>query len=450
MQHTCNIKVSSDNMFFQVSQETSSHRCPDQGNKTTPFDKQLEDSVQSTASIWLMYIDICNTVPAVIATLFICTLGDSMGRKFGIVATSIGSTLKVVLCLVAIHFKTSPYVILLGSLVEGMTGSHLCFLGSTFGYVADITTKKGRSIRMFILITVHTLSTAFTNLGVGYLIEFAGYTLVFWIFEIIHLLNTIYIIVCIPDIRRPKPETSKTATGSVQRRRRSSIQQLKYEAKQVGEKLYGAVQIFSTKSEIKRNRLKLGLLLAAFILQACVLMGKGGTDILFMLSYPRCFTSVTYGYQVFFSNIYHGAVGLICVWVLTRCIRDITIEIIGSLSFLAARLMFAFCVTQLQVYMSKYCEYLMGFAKRKRYQQLILKAMALDFNPKSNILFLASKCSCFLIITKNEIPDRRTCQVNQSVLFLYMHLLINVFSNQVCKYIRYFGAAYLFHLSYQH
>ena len=331
-------------------------KCPgSNGNVTTPFDKQLDENIQSTSSLWLMYIDICSLVPAVFATLIICTLGDNSGRKIGIALPSLGATVKMTFFLLAISLKTDSFVVLIGSFFEGVCGSQLCFLGSAYAYVADTTTKQQRSVRFIVLATVNTIAIAVTQLLVGYLIDVTGYTAVFLLFSVIHLLNTIYILACIPNCKPPPNDVTADVSTASKRlpRRRSSLQLIKEEFKETSVKIYGAVKIFSSKAETGGNRVRMALLLSAFILQAFVLLGKGAVDALFLLGYPICFNSISYGYFLFVSHLLHGFLALLGVWVLTRCLRDITINIVSSLSVLASRLVFAYSTTQLAAYVSK-------------------------------------------------------------------------------------------------
>ena len=264
--------------------------------------------------------------------------------------------------LIAVYTGAPFYVLLIGCLLEGVSGSHLTFLGCTHAYVADSTTAQQRSFRFVVIALAITVGAACAHLLVGYLIDIAGHVTVFWTFFAVQTVNSLYIIICIPETEpTDQPaETSCDVSADEQQqqvpisRRRSSLSEIRDTLK---ESSSNAIKIFVRKpaqSELKTNRrLKLALLLSAFIIQACVELGKASVDNLFLLGYPICFTSITLGFYEAIAGLSRGFFAVIAVRLMTKRLSDVTIVLFGGFSYLLSRLVFAFASTWQDIALSR-------------------------------------------------------------------------------------------------
>ena len=84
-------------------------------------DIDLADTIQSEASLWLMYLSICSYFPAIFATTIIGTLSDSIGR-----IPIIGFIFQNVTLLLVIHFNLPLWVLLISEVLQGCTGDLPC------------------------------------------------------------------------------------------------------------------------------------------------------------------------------------------------------------------------------------------------------------------------------------------------------------------------------------
>ena len=126
--------------------------------------------------------------------------------------------------------------------------------------------------------------------------------------------------------------------------------------KSTGVKMADAVKIFTTKSTasgVSQRRLKLALLLLAFVLQACVHLGKSSVDTLFLLGFPVCFTSVTLGFYQCILHLAHGLFAVVSVHFASKRCSDISMEVASCVSYVFGRLTFAFASSWQHILLSK-------------------------------------------------------------------------------------------------
>ncbi|OWF42188.1 Apoptosis-resistant E3 ubiquitin protein ligase 1 [Mizuhopecten yessoensis] len=141
--------VSQDLIYTRVCLEkfsNSTYICDNLGNNTL---KEEGDVVQKEASSWIMYNNVAYTVPAVISvTLFLGPWGDRLGRKIPMMLTIIGNMLLTVCNLiVSSHTDISIKYILIGKVINGMTGGFIGLMMSVYSYIGHISSSKNRTSR---------------------------------------------------------------------------------------------------------------------------------------------------------------------------------------------------------------------------------------------------------------------------------------------------------------
>ena len=312
----------------------SGQTCVDQiGNETNAVDVLLEDLIQSQASLWLLYIKLASSVPAMLATLIICSYGDIGGRKLGILLPPAGCALKSILFIMAMYIQGSPfYLLFIASFIEGMFGSHLTFMGSSYAYMADCTPNSKRPLRYTILQCANVIA-GLAHIPFGYWIDASGFLNPFWFVTGVHIFTFLYILILIPE-SHPPPE---------------NLDEDEKVDHAIGGMFSRAGRAFliytNAKHKSRRNQIALILLLCSFNCRVLFEMGKSAVETLFMLAAPLCLSSTVIGYFNALNAFAHGVFGLIGTALFLRCFTENTTCIIFTLSIVASRLVFAYAST---------------------------------------------------------------------------------------------------------
>ena len=115
------------------------------------------------------FIPQCGRVSALyIFIIFIGTYSDVGGRKIAILLPSIGGMLKAIVFLIVIYLNLDVEFLLIGYMLDGLSGSQMCLYMAGFAYIADVTTEKDRSFRITVLEATIGIAAATCQVGVGY------------------------------------------------------------------------------------------------------------------------------------------------------------------------------------------------------------------------------------------------------------------------------------------
>jgi hypothetical protein len=107
----------------------------------------LDDFVEEKTTQWIMMLAVVRDVLAMFVTLFLCTHTDIMGRKIAVILPLIGYLLRISLYAIMIGSDLSVQYLLLGAVLEGLSGGELTMAGACFAYLADVVPVESRSIR---------------------------------------------------------------------------------------------------------------------------------------------------------------------------------------------------------------------------------------------------------------------------------------------------------------
>ena len=287
----------------------------------------LQQKIQHDSSEWLLYLGVAAAVPGVVSTILLGTYSDLAGRKAAILAPNIGGLLKVLSFLAVSYFNLPVQYMLLGFLLDGVSGSQMSMWMSGFAYIADVTSETERSFRVTLLEASIGFGAATSQIGVGYWIQASGYNYPFWFLAGLALLNISYIIIFVPETIRRIP----------------------------GQKLCtieNYTQIFRlfAKDDGSGRKWKLRLLMLIAFPIALVMTSSADVQALFMLNSPLCFDSVLIGFFRAGCVLSMQIGSLIGVKVLGRWLSDIWLCFIGSLFSTAYCLLNAFAVTPFLMY----------------------------------------------------------------------------------------------------
>ncbi|XP_032236520.2 proton-coupled folate transporter isoform X2 [Nematostella vectensis] len=109
---------------------------------------QLEIEVQSASSeLYLYYLGVWALSISFIVP-FTGSYTDRRGRKPGLIAPLVGAILETLVLLLVLYLELPVYVLIVGGLVNGLTGNEATMMMATTCYVTDTTDDKQKAFRL--------------------------------------------------------------------------------------------------------------------------------------------------------------------------------------------------------------------------------------------------------------------------------------------------------------
>ncbi|XP_033735721.1 proton-coupled folate transporter-like [Pecten maximus] len=210
--------VSQDLIYTRVCLEkfaNVTYICDNLSNKTL---KEELESVQKEASSWIMYHNVAYTVPAVVSvTLFLGPWGDRLGRKYPMMLTIIGNMLLTVCNLVvSSHTNISIKYILIGKIINGMTGGFIGLMMSVYSYIGHVSSAKNRTSRVGVAEAMIFLSGTAGVLISGIIIDKTSFNFVFSFICVMQFLALLYAVFVLENLG-PSEEQTNTSICSYTR-----------------------------------------------------------------------------------------------------------------------------------------------------------------------------------------------------------------------------------------
>ncbi|XP_033864489.3 lysosomal proton-coupled steroid conjugate and bile acid symporter SLC46A3 isoform X1 [Acipenser ruthenus] len=308
--------------------ENSSDCTPNKSNVTSG-----QEVVQKAASIFFLYTDLFSLIPSLLVTLILVARSDRRGRKMTILLPLIGATVSSLAYFFVSFFTLNLYLLLVASFVSSLFGGFGTLLGGCFSYVADLCDNaKQKNIRMALVDMVIGLLSGIASLSTGYFLREMGFNWPFLTTAVLHCLNIIYVIFFLE-------ETVKTpAISHLQGPDPSPLKQL----------FFGVYLLFAASSA-KRNTIFI-ILLLAFSFYNFANIGGLSIFILYELNTPLCWSEILIGYGSALSTLIF-LTSFAGVSLLSFCLDDIYIVLIGLLSVMSGMLMTAFAKTTLLMFL---------------------------------------------------------------------------------------------------
>ena len=144
--------------------------------------KPEQDSVQKTASWWMMIFFVCSYAPSFFTIMIWGPLTDIIGRKKGLIFMSISLLIQSIVYLINSHYMNAiPAYLIFGAILSSLYGDILGVILMSYSYIADLTAGNinDRTMRMATLECTLFLSLAPSALAAGYLLKLIGYQAVF-------------------------------------------------------------------------------------------------------------------------------------------------------------------------------------------------------------------------------------------------------------------------------
>ena len=299
---------------------------------------EVEDDIQSEASIWLLYCNLARTLPAIFVTLIVAAYGDVGGRRPGLLLSNVGATAKYIMYVIVIYEDLDVRWLVFASFLEGISGTHSVITASVFSYIADVVSgpEQQKTFRFAVVHSLGYFGAAVGNLSVGFIIDQIGYLLLFWIFAILYIVDFLYIAVLVPESNPRKEGTRFSIQGAFIKTATSF-------------KVY-----IKDRPERPTARLSLNLLLIGIIITSIMMLGIFEVIVLYIVGEPFSLDSVEVGYYCALSS----ATGFLYSVLVVRLLRkvgftDVGVAIISVIGGSIGLIHLGFAVGTIMLFFSK-------------------------------------------------------------------------------------------------
>ncbi|XP_051540028.1 solute carrier family 46 member 3-like isoform X1 [Myxocyprinus asiaticus] len=327
-------------LWFELSgtpypAESLSH-CSNNTNAT------IHQAVQKETSIFLLRSELCFLIPSLISTLLLVSYSDHCGRKVAIVPPLVGDALFALSYVLVSRFSFNLNYLLATSFLAGLMGGATSLIGGCFAYLADLCGEGPggqKTVRMARLDMILGVLSGLASLCTGFYIKAAGFTWPFLTAVLLHLLNILYVLGVLKE-SLPSVSLSISSPGSVVPHLRQS--------ETLNARLQGVYLLFAAST--RRRNIVLLVMLAAFAFFKLAMQGGMSIFILYELNTPLCWSEVLVGYGSALSTAIY-LVSFAGVTLLSRCLPDTHIILVGLMSVAAGLTMAAFAKSTLLMFL---------------------------------------------------------------------------------------------------
>lgn len=322
-------KVQSD-LFPDVSFSGSNGSC--NVNKSS---QEYKDQivVQEHSSNWNTYISLSVGIPAVFSNMILGSSTDKFGRKFLFILPCIGTMIRLIVTVIGIYTRFNLAYFFSGYIIEGMTGQMFTMFLVSFTYVADITPENGkqRSFAITIVELTIAISLAVFSFTTGFFIQNYGFfypMLSAGIMMAICFIIALFIPETFPPEKRDPDESS------------------------VFSKLSTAFSLFFGEAN-RGRRWMYNVLILAFTVTMFGIFGRTSVEPLYQLDEPFCWSSEKIGYYAALRAILQPVIGIGTVKFLQKYLSDVSIGILGSVSYICGNVVEGIARTDAVIYIGK-------------------------------------------------------------------------------------------------
>uniref|UniRef100_UPI00358EFAE8 lysosomal proton-coupled steroid conjugate and bile acid symporter SLC46A3-like isoform X2 n=1 Tax=Myxine glutinosa TaxID=7769 RepID=UPI00358EFAE8 len=294
-----------------------------------------EEELQKASSRFDLSLDLIAFVPAFLATLFFGAYSDRHGRRFPLFLTCLGDAISNILMVIFLYRDLPLWVIYVLNFITSFFGGTTTLLGSSFAYVADVSSVTSRNARI-----------AFLEMligGVGFIGSFiSGYVgEVMQLYQVMLLVLGIDVL-CMLYVWLVIEETVTRESSQDNIPQRTIMTYMK-------EIRDGFRTLCLADGDLKK-RIKLILMLITFMMTALYFFGAGGLFARYQMNEPLLWTSLKLGYfGAMFCLIY--IMSYLGVHFFSKVLPDILIAVIGMTSFVGGMVMISFAKTDIFMYL---------------------------------------------------------------------------------------------------
>lgn len=159
----------------------------------------IEDDAQlwaqeQTANLFFR-IDLWNSCPLVIMTYLLGVYTPKIGRQTVLILPMIGTSIQFIIWLAIIYFQLADYWWYIASFIVGLSGSSYISNFILSLIITDTTKEDSRSTNFVVFEAITTAVSALATFGIGYYIDWRGFTDLYWISLGLQLISIVIVIV---------------------------------------------------------------------------------------------------------------------------------------------------------------------------------------------------------------------------------------------------------------
>ncbi|CAG9765984.1 unnamed protein product [Ceutorhynchus assimilis] len=172
--------------------------------------QHLEELVEPTATYITLVKTIVESIFGSVLCLFIAPWSDRFGRKPVLVLGFVGGVISLLLHIVfAAIDNLTPWFLLVVTIPVLLTGGGASFATIMTAYIADITSKEIRAMRMGLFDIAMGLAVLLGNTASSYLLIATNYVIVYCVATACHVVGLVYTIFFIPESLRQRETTNQ-------------------------------------------------------------------------------------------------------------------------------------------------------------------------------------------------------------------------------------------------
>ena len=296
------------------------HPCEDENGTTRD---PILDSIQAEASHWAMIYWLTAALPGAMIAIFLGGWSDRIGRRLLMGIASFGYVFESSVAMAVVYWKLPLWVLVLGSTVEGLTGSFPAILLAVYSYASDRSEVKSRTVRLVLLEMAMFIGSGLGNISGGLVLKNFGPIAAEGIVCGGHCLNIAYIALVLSESREDERGEKSESSATAERRPLLEAQRMKNPLQQ-SVSLETSVdfqpsQPIASKTTLFLDSLKttfglvfrsspirsrLLVILLSFELLVMNYLGTSDFLVLYTMHKPLCWTTDFYGY---FMALRYGA-----------------------------------------------------------------------------------------------------------------------------------------------
>ena len=186
----------------------SSEICDNLGNSSYA---EQEDEVQTEASHYTFYSQLCFSIPSIVTSLIYGQLSDRFSRKLVICVPLIGGLISTISYIINCTYMDLHVAYLLpGTLINGLSGGWMVLLVAIFGYLTEMTSTSSRTSRIAVVEAVLSLGFALPFFISGIVLDNTSYSFVFTISLVCSIVGILYTLLRLKEIDAPQNSTVKS------------------------------------------------------------------------------------------------------------------------------------------------------------------------------------------------------------------------------------------------
>ena len=303
---------------------------PCNSNESSP-EYKLHTEIQQESAKWLIYVALCSYIPPLATNLILGSYSDIKGRKLVFGICTVGNTLRCVIVTFVVYFKANLLFLLLGQLLDGVTGSFTVYFAVSYSYLSDITKPdRSRTVAIVLFDLVLGLTISVSSFASGYFIRAEGFMYPMLTATILTAVASICTLIFLPETlpRRGLSENN------------SCIENVKRSVK-----FY-----ISSESQGRLKTCKYILLLLCFTFVAIPNMNRLTMETLYQLGRPFCWDPSKIGWFGTVKITCMSIFGIGAVFILKKCFKDDSIAAIACVFGIASFIVEGLATTDVVLY----------------------------------------------------------------------------------------------------